>query len=1569
MAPSFCRGGYTAMSGNDPGIAGSRIFFWSPFRQCYPMHTTLRTAPYDLFDRTNFEETTVFYYYLPACYKDMEETRTNLMALQQELNLKRETLRDAIQQMLAGFNVNAVVADSGSGGFVAQNFSELFCKIVDITKTDIAGPIATAGVIAVALLAMYARISWGYVMMTLTGIVMLFSAEQIYDTVAGDILGAEALQCSAAGDGGGSFTPSRFNEAVKALRARFQGDIAPVLKSIEAQYRSLEACDRFVLDYNNSQYLNMVTQGASEGRVKPQEGVGQIYPMPTKKPRLNKRSLEALADFHIEARSDWETFTSIQTDHPNAIMPRIAQLGVDACYKMQSKKDTECRVDAGNNFDDVLRIFNSEHPFDPRQKLAPYPPFVRDGYTPGQTFCKDDSIQCYGGNGPDIPVVNDDLCPQPKENGTCDTIVTADGGAVTDCQWGTRKRSFDWCVYCIPSPPSCYLDPPANVCPGSDTSPLGSGTTTGTTTSTSGTTATTSTSTTTSTSGSTSGGGRGPIMIEQSYTFKRTLGQVGAANGSTTTTTETEEEETTPAVTRPHSNCPTSDGSGLPSGECCMNDQDSAGNTYLAHGRMYKVMQPGCSECTNFPQCCGILRQPVLPSNALLFRLDRDNYKPLQFNDPNNIKGNRKYDIRQRSGYPHQIDSTQGWPLHNLMLPYKYMRAMWYGKGTNLNEATGMNTYLDKVAFRFGDNFYDIHKFSPGFYYSFPININQLSPKDGVGELGVQPYMNWWEEGQPHCEGCRDSLVSLGSPMGQQCNYGGWEELKLYQMRCWTNFGLHCLCNYEKTFKQGSAEQYVLDRAGFMGTERNSSPERNVSINTSKHWPLSWRGYVSDPETPLSTRGPLGTENRRFPYAGGLYGVVEKALVTENSSPYNVKPTGGISNAIAGDILVYDVDVIQKKLFPPDSASGGPYEKAKYYRLKRLPHVAYVEFAHTIAQCINDKTITTAEISLNEADPNAYYRFQGATSADVSDCYNIENEYVIVSEQNFGKFPDMCGNTDRWNMPTRRTIYKNLDISFASNNEGWVPPPDILEFNPDMTCADPALSRCKEELWTAVKVYDPRLDVRRPEEPGGAFPGRLVSHDTPSRNAGIAPDKCWDYTAKTYIESQQNFDWALKCQGEKACFEVDMEQGCDPPIRWRDIRLNAPGISSTLLPNSKTSRINSIGATMIESEATVTGNRKLYDPKRKFAYDGSIEINPCNSGTSYETGINLGQPSVGTAGAGTTGCGGGGGSGSAGGAGGDTSTPPEDQCPQDTKHDPLSSVWPNIGTSCSFNYQNDTSTSYTVEDILSGTIPTSIPTASNPIDSSPLPPPVCSSPNPDVCNDPPYCFWRLPDIQRCDASGYERLISDTKNPFYTPDRSNPAYRNVGYSNDFVADYLYYKLGFFGGTPTGANLTRMRYLLEKTPIEWISDLTGSSCWMLGQSYCGTTGDTTDRVVWLAPKTGSTWGAYDVNDSAFDNIVVNQTIAVIVSDSYYRGQSGVVVGIDRTKRCVDIVSSNWKRNSCQQYDAKNCYQLQGSFGVPCRARCVPIDQIALMFNPVPNKSDKPDELPACQMPPRR
>lgn len=213
------------------------------------------------------------------------------------------------------------------------------------------------------------------------------------------------------------------------------------------------------------------------------------------------------------------------------------------------------------------------------------------------------------------------------------------------------------------------------------------------------------------------------------------------------------------------------------------------------------------------------------------------------------------------------------------------------------------------------------------------------------------------------------------------CDIGGWYEMMLYQARCIKYFGLSCLCDYNKTFINGSAEAFLLQAggAGITAQRKIGNPNRYVTQDVVYVWPLLDRGVIGPYYAPLSQNAKLI----------------------------------GLDQVKEGDFGITDetIDIVSKT-----GASDA--------RLRR--HGFYVK-----------KVVRSGNLQGNQQSPVA----------------------LEVMEMNWGKDLDSCGNTDRWNMVTERTIYRSQVVPL---------PGGIQPLGP---CDNPDLTFCYEPNWDRIKIY------------------------------------------------------------------------------------------------------------------------------------------------------------------------------------------------------------------------------------------------------------------------------------------------------------------------------------------------------------------------------------------------------------------------------------------------------------------------------------------------------------------
>lgn len=285
------------------------------------------------------------------------------------------------------------------------------------------------------------------------------------------------------------------------------------------------------------------------------------------------------------------------------------------------------------------------------------------------------------------------------------------------------------------------------------------------------------------------------------------------------------------------------------------------------------------------------------------------------------------------------------------------------------------------------------------------------------------------------------ALEAITGPRG--CDIGGWYEMMLYQARCIQNFGLGCICDYDKTFIKGSAEKYVTTRAGAEFTYIIDNNDDNVPRAEDKIFmPLMWRGnagpdFASASNTASKLWDKAGKTTLKKDSSGNYS---RKEPVTYRDTDYDGIFGIGDNGAKAGDILIWDESII-------DVSTG---EDARYRR-----HVAYVE----------ERGFTKSPMQADAVNAPLY-------------------EYIKVSEMNWGKYQDSCGNTDRWGVPTTRMIlkdpiveaYKNACTNPREEDTGTDASFACFELY-KMPCDNPDNAVCYEHNHKKVKIYRPSLDV------------------------------------------------------------------------------------------------------------------------------------------------------------------------------------------------------------------------------------------------------------------------------------------------------------------------------------------------------------------------------------------------------------------------------------------------------------------------------------------------------------
>ncbi len=262
----------------------------------------------------------------------------------------------------------------------------------------------------------------------------------------------------------------------------------------------------------------------------------------------------------------------------------------------------------------------------------------------------------------------------------------------------------------------------------------------------------------------------------------------------------------------------------------------------------------------------------------------------------------------------------------------------------------------------------------------------------------------------------QDAIVG---PRG--CNIGGWYEMMLYQARCIKHFGLNCLCDYNKTFASGNAEAYVLQMSGMVfnyvepielpGPDGILVDDSNTIIN--EEMDNRWDLIEGQKVWPLMHRGHVGTINPLPPGVDteGYAAYYDNSGSLKNSTAYLT----GLDNAEVGDFMILDETILNDN-----------NEDARQRR-----HIALIERV-------------------------------------------VPNKYIAVSEWNYGKNLDSCGNTDRWGVRTRRFIYKNRA---DAETDAYLNSAQDEEFGIAPFCDNADMRDCYEPHWNNIKLYRMGNDI------------------------------------------------------------------------------------------------------------------------------------------------------------------------------------------------------------------------------------------------------------------------------------------------------------------------------------------------------------------------------------------------------------------------------------------------------------------------------------------------------------
>ncbi len=324
------------------------------------------------------------------------------------------------------------------------------------------------------------------------------------------------------------------------------------------------------------------------------------------------------------------------------------------------------------------------------------------------------------------------------------------------------------------------------------------------------------------------------------------------------------------------------------------------------------------------------------------------------------------------------------------------------------------------------------------------------------------------------------------------CDIGGWWEMMLYQARCIRWHNLNCICDYDKTFAKGNAVNYVLKKAGgkfdvVAPTCVGCRYETEIKFNQDGSFPLVMEQAERDARGLAKDRNLGGATSKR---------TKSKIIATPKVDPDTGRPV------LLTKINGRDIDVKDEYL-PGVAQSNNPI----YFPLKDRGLVG-PEFGVTYASGgvdiwadnighrrqnldnvrIGDLVIWDEEIK--DLDPSGAgtgidvgYPRHIAYVKDVERVGDIVIKFT-VSEMNWGKLYDSCGNTNRWGIETDRIINRPICSSSATSCPYPVKAKSGGLFGGRIRgtidkyadCRNSDWYQCVEKYWDQVKIYRPLIN-------------------------------------------------------------------------------------------------------------------------------------------------------------------------------------------------------------------------------------------------------------------------------------------------------------------------------------------------------------------------------------------------------------------------------------------------------------------------------------------------------------
>jgi hypothetical protein len=311
-----------------------------------------------------------------------------------------------------------------------------------------------------------------------------------------------------------------------------------------------------------------------------------------------------------------------------------------------------------------------------------------------------------------------------------------------------------------------------------------------------------------------------------------------------------------------------------------------------------------------------------------------------------------------------------------------------------------------------------------------------------------------------------------------------WTELKLYQARTMRTYHQTCIGRYERLFKPLSSEDHALAKTGGIYNEVSKSCQISPAYDaTGKPNNIDPANYISKLTDMTNNQQDENNRysrlQRNYPHAWRGYVSDIDGATTFPRFGGNGRSYAGLDNAREGDILILRNGY--------DKSRGG------------LAKTAIV------------KTVKT------------------------TNCDDNIGCFVNVVDRDFGKFPDICGNTDALGVESNRNLYKPGTLPSRMSD-------DMQKLGSDGNCADVDLQYCEFADWSSVETYRIRDDAR-----AGVVPKSLY----PADSAGTARCETMNFNCATLNDFQDKITGKPTQSIDPAIIECCARAGWDAPQNWQ----------------------------------------------------------------------------------------------------------------------------------------------------------------------------------------------------------------------------------------------------------------------------------------------------------------------------------------------------------------------------------------------------------------------------------